>query len=348
MYLNKSLITSSIKVLIITSLLTLFVGCGQNNISNSGIKPHDTATSNAPSHKIRVSFVDKDGLHIQLQEGIGYSTLDSFGKLVLANPTSHQIYDNGRIQQIKDYLEKYRSVARDSQNLTVHSLNSFDPTVNVRWRADNLLLPSLGNPPADLRWAPSAGVIPSGSYVFDFQITNTRQNVIEMSKVRLSLIGDPQPNVAKYPLIDACTFLSSAGWSDISGSCAPGSAAGGGSCSVFGATFDLSNGKNNSVLLAQPYPSLNANDCPNIVLDPGASTELYFVVSSSHNFIYNVVPEFMLQTAGGPTILSLPELADTLTFTNSNQYSCYGLQGQKFVLEDPAKWANPHSQSWCV
>jgi hypothetical protein len=263
--------------------------------------------------------IDVAGLNIYSSEGIqcplgaptiikSINAINGSDQLVLA--AASLTYSQGEIQQMTEYF---------------HAI----------FTSGNTASSFLTSPPASLRWAPG-GQSCKGA----FQITNKGNTPIQISTVGIQITQDPQQNSYQYRTIDACTLLSA---SDQRGTWCNFAPSGGGNCSIYYASIHLQDAKANAVLTDTPivYPPGPGVTCPELTIDPNATTDLYITFLSSdisNSFIYSIIPELTLSDANGTHVISLPQLASTLAFANTSQISCYGLQGNTFVPEKTSQY----------
>ncbi len=326
--------TQIAELLAVLLLIVLLTSCGtQNqaiNSSNTTLTSSTTPTSststlsdNLSPNKTGVS-VDRDNLHIDASDGIqcpsGAITQgqpDNPGPLVnavgannLVLATDRLTYDANELQQMRDYLNTFRSGSAQIPH-------------TLRW--------VLGGPTDTGRILNIDGK--ASGYIYDcgfkLELTNTGQDSIQISSVGAQLTADTQQNTYQYRLIDQCTLTQ----------CQFG--AGPSSCSQYFATIKLGTGSINTVFSATP--SGRDTSCGEFTLNPGDAKSLYVYIYSSQNLIYSVVPQLVLSTSSGPNTLTLTDLTSTLAFANGSQFTCYGLQGDTFVAE-----TSPPPTSLCI
>ncbi len=297
--------------LLVAILLITFAACSTNHATSNMKSSNATVTSSvttmlttkslpnllAPNKDNVASNVD--GLHIQ--ESSALHCLN----LVLAS--DRLTYDQGELQQMSQYLK--------------YSDGVFQPG-------------DLNRVPAALRWLEGGSASIPGSCSATFQITNTGNATIQISRVGLRIKETPLPNTYVYRLVYMCSFLP------------PGVVCGGrggasGPCGIYYVNLSLKNAKLNDAIGDTPTAGTDAsgNPCPELTLTPGTSTELQIGVGGP-SFIYSVLPEFSVITAQGQQVLALPAFTSTVAF--STQFPCYTLQGNSLVL-----MTNPPS-SECV
>ena len=224
------------------------------------------------------------------------------------------------------------------------------------------LLPII-TPPPTLRWALGAGGKSSScSIVFD--ITNSGNTTVQIPYGGVRLKKAPQRNDFQYRLVNVCTLLPPprGGYSPSYGSMCRGSmgSSPGTHCGAYSMGIDLNDAKEGFVFskpIGSAYREVVNGEtkflaCPTLTLSSGQSTVLsvYFSSLSSSpldNLIYSLVPELMLSTSSGSHILTLPQLEVTVAFAKESQISCYGLQGNLFVLEEGGPFGKSGS-SWCL
>jgi hypothetical protein len=272
--------------------------------------------------------IDVSGLLIQSTEGIQCALgLPNFGRegqlgnhigsdlLVLA--ADRFTYSQDEIQLIANYL-------------------------NSIFTSGNTASSFLRSPPTLLNWVPG-----SQSCTGAFQITNTGNIPIQISAVGIQVTQNPQQNSYNYRTIDACTVLPASVQENTPCGFGP---SGAGNCSVYFANIHLQGAKADSVFIDTPTARGEGQICPGLIISPSATTDLYinFVSSDKPNsLVYSVLPEFTLSDANGTNVVPLPQLASVLAFADSNQISCYGLQGNTFVQEMPRTDPNAPPQ-YCM
>ncbi len=103
-------------------------------------------------------------------------------------------------------------------------------------------------------------------------------------------------------------------------------------CDEYFATIKLGLNSTSTVLSATPV-GREGPFCGELTLNPGEVKSLFVYFYSPSNLIYSVVPQLILDTPSGKNTLQLPQLMSRLAFAKGNQFTCYGLQGDTFVVE---------------
>jgi hypothetical protein len=189
--------------------------------------------------------------------------------------------------------------------------------------------------PATLRWVsggPQCGGI--------WEVTNTGNATIQISRVTLRLTKTPLINSSQYHLVDVCTLVPPP-------ACLGQHGNGPSGCSPYYAIFYLQAGRVDDTFSATPVSPA----CGELTLEPNDTIELlsmfYPASGSPGNLIYSVVPELVLSISGVQHTLMLPQLGSTLTFAIASQLGCYELRGTTFVMEKPQPPANSKVH-WCI
>lgn len=321
--LRKPLILSALKTLVAFFLIIMLAACGSNSAATSApAQPHASNTVfPVPNAILSLSptniSITAGNLLIQSYYGL-QCPYPGPGKLVFtSDPTT---YTQAEIAQIHTYI-------------------------NTAWVHSNF---SPSSTPPTLRWVlggPAQRI--SDDYLFcgvSIILTNTGYTSIQIPKVGIQLQGQPQKNTYQYHLINICSVLD-----PNQVLCPPGGGADT-ECSRYFATIQLGLGEKNSVFSAVPRAMnrLSGGDCGILTLAPAAQVYLSLNLSSApntpDNLLYSVNVVFTVHTAQGEHSLELPQLGKTLAFADANQFSCYGLQGTRFVLINPPF---PES-SWCA
>ncbi len=311
MYPFFHMIKKTYALLALVILVIAFSACGANNAAN----PNSASNANSASGNVKSSdatvtssvtsmprtkslanllapnkdnvALDVDGLHIQESSALHCLSL------VLAS--NRLTYDQGEIQQMSQFLKYFGGF--------------YSP-------GDNRLLPST------LRWEEGGSANIPGSCSATFQITNTGNTTIQISRVGLRIKQTPLPNTYVYRLINVCSFLPSGPV------CNGGNGGVPGPCGEYYVNLSLKNARLNDVIGDTPVASSN-NSCPELTLTPRMSTELEISVGGP-SFIYSVLPEFSVITAQGQQTLALPAFTSVVAF--STQFPCYTLQDTSLVL----------------
>lgn len=206
-------------------------------------------------------------------------------------------------------------------------------------------------PPPTLRWVLGGsmasipgtyenGSAPCGTVLY---LTNTGSTSLQIPQVGVQLEAHPQQNFYRYRLIDACSFVPKSQQPE-GYSCIP-ELGGKYSCSWYTASIQLGLGTQNDVFFAVP----SEYGCGTLTLAPGDQINLIFGFSlasnTPKNIIYSIKPILRVLTAQGEQTVSLSQLASTLVYASANQFSCYGLQGTTFVLEQSPVYSD---HLWCM
>lgn len=153
-----------------------------------------------------------------------------------------------------------------------------------------------------------------------WEITNTSQNIIQITQIALRYTADPQSNTNHYNLIDLCS-LSIQSKAKI---CTGGRGAGGG---VQTFDFKLGTGSNGTIVSSQETQTLS--------IDAGATVKIDLVVApadtSNPDYVYSIVPQLTLNTSSQPQEVS--QMTNTIVFTDSSQVSCYQLQSDNTFIQ---------------
>jgi hypothetical protein len=153
-----------------------------------------------------------------------------------------------------------------------------------------------------------------------WEITNTGQDVVQITKIDLRYATDPQPNTYQYNLIDLCTLPI-----QTKASMCSGGRGGGGDVQTY--SFQPGMGSTGTIVSSQETGSLS--------IDPGATVKVYLVVTpkdkSNPDYIYSIVPQLTLDTSSQPQ--DIPQMTSTIAFIDSNQVSCYQLQSDNTFLQ---------------
>ncbi|MHB8597612.1 MAG: hypothetical protein ACYDER_12475 [Ktedonobacteraceae bacterium] len=329
-YSRQSLIPSVASTLVAFFLVIMLAAC--NSTAATFSSPAGTSPGKAAQAPTRVPTTSSvsvparspDVLHanvanitvktghllIQSVEGFlcPYNEIGPVDQLVLASDRTN--YSQNEIAQMRAYIE-----------------------TNSGTNAANFLTKG-AEPPPTLRWVlgGSADAIPgafaSSSCGANLMLTNTGNTPIQIPEVGVQLETRPQQNSYQYHLIDACSLIQ----------CGPGPGSSG-SCDVYNVSIPLGLGEKNTVFSAVPF-AYNAGDpsspnCGTLTIAPATQVNLifYFPLAPKmpKNLIYSISPIFTVDTAQGKQTLSLPQLVSTLAFASASQFSCYTLQGTKFI-----------------
>jgi hypothetical protein len=196
------------------------------------------------------------------------------------------------------------------------------------------------------------------------QVTNTSKHSIQIISADLQLANAPDTNDVHYNLINQCPLeplLQAIGCGvQLGGGPTP--------CQVYIAPIQLV--RHSAPFTFHGAPAAvneNRQPCPDIVIDPGATFELWIEATSSKALVYSVIPQLAVQTVGGPKTVALTDLAGIMAFAELSQFSCYVLQGsswmkvmdagsvikpplfpsQATISDSPGAWLQA-GQHWCV
>lgn len=188
-------------------------------------------------------------------------------------------------------------------------------------------------PPSTLRWVlgGSMDIIPvhaQNECGASLRLINTGNTPIQTPQVGVQLEERPQEKAYQYHLIDVCSLVQ----------CVP-LIGGNGDCHTYFASIQLGLGEQNTVFSAVPHETdpTTGGSCGILTIAPAAQVDLSlnFPLDPTipKNLIYSVVPTFTVDTDQGEQVLSLSQFASTLAYASGSQFPCYGLQGNRFVLE---------------
>lgn len=173
-------------------------------------------------------------------------------------------------------------------------------------------------------------------------IANQGTAPITLKQMGVQLTAAPQTNTRQYRLINYCSLLAPT-------DCAcPQCSGGGNDCTDYVASISLGPG-----IKGTPFSSdvvSAAPGCNPAVINPG--DQLVLTVNFSlagqepDNLIYNVMPELTVDAGQGKQVISLAPV--TLAFANPDQFSCYTLHGQTFVVEPKPVFDVDVAHIWCV
>ncbi len=348
-HLNKSSKPHISGTLVAVLLVIMLAACGTNPVttaSPAGAHPSSTANrliktptaiSTVPPISLNINVsqinVDKGDLRIQSDTGFQcpYNPLGiPMDQLVLAS--DRMTYSQNEINQMGDYVG-----------------------TNFNWSAAKLLRGGT-EPPATLRWVlggsmdPIPGTLDTAPVVLNdyfacgatLTLTNIGSTLIQIPQVGVQLEGRPQQNTYQYRLIDACSVTPQSQVAQ--DGCTPSQGNNPG-CGTYAASIQLGLGEKNDIFSTVP----SAQGCGTLTIAPSAQTFLifYFSLASNipRNLIYSIAPILTVNTAQGEQTLSISQLVSTLAFASVNQFSCYGLKGTTFVLEQSPIFSQ---NLWCM
>lgn len=342
-YFRKSLQQSTLRVLAAFFLVIVLAACGSSAPTTSfPLRLHHGSTADKPTmapttippisspiFNLNAANITEDAGDLRIQSDFGFQCPYSpysvpMDQLVLIS--GHTTYSEDEIAQMGAYI---------GDNFAA-------------WR----FLSEGTNPPPTLRWVlggsmdsiPGTYPIKNGYYSCgtELNLTNTGDTPIQVLQAGVQLEERPQPNTYQYRLIDACTVIPKS-QVDLNG-CTP-SQGGNPGCGVYTASIQLGLGEQNDIFSAIP----SAGDCGPLTIAPAAQTYLIFdfsfALNTPKNLIYSIKPILTLSTAQGEQTFALSRLVSTLAFANVNQFSCYGLQGTTFVLEQSPVYSQ---NLWCM
>lgn len=323
---HSTLVARMIKGTILAALVALLAACGISSPSQaahtvSTAMPSVTAT---PTLSTTLRFnsaasVDVDGLHIQT------SGVDCGAWFVLNG--QQRAYDSGTIQQMKAYaeafVEKYY-LANETADPGSHPPVTFTSQFAA-------MLPRL---PSSWQVVPGSDFNPRGQCTGLFDITNIGTTDIQISSFGATLAAMPVPNNTDYRLVNVCTLIEQQ-WP-----CA--GLFGGGPICDYAAYVNLQSGQVGTHFDAPVKVDQGDGTCSTpITVAPGKVVEIYLKLVSKSALLYTVSLALTLNTGAGATTVDLPSAFNTsLAFANDGQFSCYGLQGSTFVVEDASILAN--------
>jgi hypothetical protein len=201
-----------------------------------------------------------------------------------------------------------------------------------------LAAPPAGPLPSTLQWAPVGGVgedTPS-SYKYvqpgcgaKLEITNIGQSTVQIPQVELQLRAPPQPNTSRYSLVDSCT---------ISTATCPIGFGGGPDC-LYRSSITLNSKAAGSRFTSSLVgTSATGAPCPaTLTLDPGQTQDVLLQMYSTGtpaNLDYSLLPQLTMITTAGTQVIDLSPMAATVNFASNDQFSCYGLRGNTFMLTE--------------
>lgn len=299
-------------------LLLFFVsGCGQPPLAQqppqqpapTPVCRNDTSTPAPGPVPIGSSVTFDLGGCVHIQSASGF-TCDAQaqtppGLLVLSmvQPT----YDRGTLQSVQQYVSDLYKNPGDGM------------TGNIPHHRDTVPYPPFSAARQTFQLLP----VSRGEDCDEFlQLSNISSAMLRITVDSVILTADSQQDTRHYQLIDECSLLS------LASGCTGGLGGGG---SIYTVKFLLQPGKKNQRILAAPTDDLNTNT---FTLLAGEVAEVILEYSSSAhiNSTFALMPSFLIGQPGAPPIsYSVPQLQETFTFALRSQFSCYGLQGQRFV-----------------
>lgn len=247
---------------------------------------------------------DMDGLHIQT-DGI---FCDRY--LVLAQP--QYTYDAATIMNIQNYVNVAQYVEPTDAQLPAN-------------------MPPL---PDALTWVPGADQVCTGG----LDLTNTGSASIQINTIGVQFLTNAIENTYTYRLIDVCSVLQQPG-------CGPGR--GGYVPCDYEADIALVGGAAGN---QQQTPVKSSYDDPQncpvpLTIGPSQTVNITVNISSAPaHLLYKVQLTVGINDASGATTLTLPSTFDsTLVYIepDSPNITCYGLNGNTFVLLSPQDLQDP-------
>jgi hypothetical protein len=326
-YLNKSLKLHFSSTLFSILLLIILTACGTNSVTISS--PAEPLTPLLPTTlDLNAAKITEDSGSLSIQSDLGFQCPYSessilIDQLVLASDRT--TYSQDEIAQMGTYV---------GNNFTAGNFLSqgTKPPPTLRWALGGSIDPVPGT-------NQDRSFYPCGA---DLILTNTGSTPIQIPKVSVQLEGRPQENLYSYHLIDACTVIPKSQIALHGCTTAFGGYSG---CSLYIASIQLGLGEKNSVFSAVP----SSPGCDTLTIAPAAQVRLDFGFSLASNIpgnlVYSIAPILTVYTAQGKQTLPLTQMRGTLAFANINQFSCYGLQGTTFVLEQSPKFSQ---NLWCI
>jgi hypothetical protein len=158
-------------------------------------------------------------------------------------------------------------------------------------------------------------------------VVDTGTSPVELDGAGLAARADPVRNVFSYRLVDCATLADAAA--------CHGHTPGQGPCAY---AVALQLGGDASSQLTGRVAGDATSGCPlPLAIQPGATARLRIDVGSvPSNLVYTASLTLLLSAGGAAQTLALPAaLGGTLAFADATRFSCYGLQGDHFVLEAP-------------
>ena len=332
------------RVLIIISLLTLVAGCGGGQGSGS-ITPTATnnqeklsstpVTSTLPPNKDGV--VDVHGLRIRSSEGVGIGCSPDYfsyvpNAVVLAQ--NRRDYDAGELHRVQEFVNASAHIGPISEVYDTPYPAIPDPLQGT--------LGSITGSSDHWGYIPAWDVEAQLGCLGVLKITNVGQTSIQISQVSAQLTATPRRNTIHYRLVDFCmenTELFQA----MAPACPSRPS---GAISVYRAILNLkmSNAGTEFQSPLSGYGMVSHDAVPDVLLKPQDTLYLLLTFYSLDNLIYSIVPKLTIATAGEQSQILLPE--SMLAFANANQFSCYKLQGTRFV---EVRQVLPQTDDiWCI
>ncbi len=293
-------------------VLLLLSGCGQSlsaqNQQKTPVLLHSGSTTPTPTPGpsplgTSVAFDLGGWLHVQSAGGFKCNYITNGGNPTpgtLVLPTVQPTYDQGTLQSVINYItaaNKSRAFVLDTVPYPEFSANS------------------------DAFRLAAVTVAPMGCGE-TLHVTNIGNAPVQISQVSVQLTADTQTNHQHYNLIGLCSLVSSL--------CFPR----GGGEAAFLASFDLHSGKTNTKVPATCWGYAAPACSPQALsLKPGEVAKVVLSYSASDNLSFSLKPTFTLDWpgTGKQTIYPVPQLQATFAFASTSQFSCYALQGQKFI-----------------
>jgi hypothetical protein len=352
MYLHPRLGVLIVRALALIPLLMMLAGCGASSSNTTG-GPSSSASSNesptvaasvtptgsqngSPLSPNATVMMKVDGLSIQstTNRGIGcppdfYS--DTPNTLVLTEDRLD--YDVATVRQMQDYIN---SLPRGPLYLNEGRPYSTPP--DSLHEVLGSLIGNINGWNLQNRDFGCAGAL---------TITNTGESVIQLTQVTTQLTAVPQKNNMHYRVINVC-MPNTSHW----GGAPACPSRPQGRATLYQADFNLKMGATNTEFQGQLHEYLGSpttGQTGGVTLQPQDSLSLILNLRSSENLIYDVVPKLIVDIAGEQRQIVLP--TSTLAFANSNQFSCYELQGTRFVELQQASTAGTDPQfdnTWCL
>lgn len=287
-----------------------------------------------PSHS---ASIDTEGLHIQTGIGVQCEPW-----ITLRDPRKQ--LDIGSLGQITDYLttnvvdipdskgnpiaviRDYQFAIADDSPRDFRTVVSMPPSLQQ-------LYGSTGNDFRTRYGLDNPNFSPSFGCQEQLEFTNLTNRNIQLDQIGVTFLSSSKPNDTAYHLIDLCS---------VNGCPCP--ACGGSSaygCPYY-AQIALHSGVAGTTINAPLRSLRSSTDCVQAIVPPHQVFSALVVFSSQEaSQIYSLGMTFSIKNAQGERTIHLPEAFNsTQVFASSDQFSCYKLVNNRFVVEDPPDLAN--------
>jgi hypothetical protein len=201
-------------------------------------------------------------------------------------------YDSGAIRQMKDYVQKFLT-------------NKTKVPDTLEWQAGTI-----------------TGQTDQDRCFLQTTVVNTGDSPIQINGLQIKTTQPPVANQDSYRLVELCS-LGAVNPFHCSPQKCTGCGAGGGGSFTCGAHILLTN-DNTSF-------TDDASTCNNVFLNPGDSLLATINFQSQINFIYVISPAFSIETTNGNSLYTIAK-PQKLTFVLPDQFTCYQLQNNLFVV----------------